>query len=464
MTDIQTQIRDYAEYVERLTPEHQPAPAGRRRLRSSTALAAASLVVIAVGLAAIIAPLTAEDPVADQLVATTLPDAVVAPEETAPPTTAAETADDIVAPSINWTRIEGEPFAGREGRIHSVSPSDSGYVAGGAQGRDASVWVSPDGETWEKADDPAGVFTGAVGQHGDSAFREIRGFASKDGRTIAAGFEAVGDRPGGSRPFNQIDWMQLDSSAAVWFTDDGTVWQRVEHDPEVFGSDGPNRMLSVAATDDWFLAVGDGAWRSSDGVAWERLASPPARLWDVIAEGNAFMAAGPDPADAQTPGIWSSLDGTVWTKAVVDTPRLDSGVAHRARAYALTATDTGFLAAGVLGNDGSLDGIVWRSSDGSHWEVAERAPLGKWEWMAGIAAEGTRAVAVGTQEWNGAVGLIWESTDTGLTWTWSKPPAFGEFGKRWAVVFDLIIDNGRLIAAGIEEDQPVVWVGEWSDR
>jgi hypothetical protein len=423
------------------------------------AAAAAAVIVIAVGLAAVFAPMGPDDPVVEEPVPQPPPiTTVISTPEAAP-----QKSDD--ASPISWTRITDPLFTDVDGRIESLAFTEHGLMAAGSAGRDAAVWKSPDEQTWKLVDDPDGVFGPAHSPYGGTGLRSIQGLASKDGRTIAVGFEIEGDRPGGSRPMNQADWAQLEPVAAVWYTDDGTVWQRVDHDPERFAGEGANRMLSVAASDDWYLAVGDGMWRSRDGVVWERLVDPDGRLWDVIATRAGFMAAGPDPSDMQVPGIWSSVDGMVWESASVDSNRLSEGIAHRSVAYALTSTDYGYFATGVTGNAGTLDGVVWQSADGHTWELTGRIPLGKWEWLAGVAAQGSKAVAVGTQEWNGAVGLVWESSDHGVTWSLTRDPMFGiENGWDWTVVFDAVAHNGRMILGGSTNDHPAIWVGEWIEQ
>ena len=163
----------------------------------------------------------------------------------------------------NWSRVpHDEAVFGGDGNQEalSVATTSMGIVVVGWENKedfDAAVWTSPDGVVWSRVPHDEAVFGGDDTQ-------TMRGVAGS-----ASGYVAVGnDHSGG-------DW-----DAAAWTSPDGQVWTRVPHDEAVFGGDPDQQMDSVVLTDVGFVAVGHeetdedwdmAAWTSPDGFAWSRV-------------------------------------------------------------------------------------------------------------------------------------------------------------------------------------------------
>jgi hypothetical protein len=134
-----------------------------------------------------------------------------------------------------------------------------------------------------------------------------------DGRYVAVGVE--GDA--------NADF--LGAHAAVWISTNGVNWSRVPHDSEVFGfRDGEAEvgMDSVAYGTAGYMAVGDAitsdaeiqaaaVWYSPDGTTWERFVDDEALfggnigLNAVAAIGSNWVAVGREAAITWT---WESPD------------------------------------------------------------------------------------------------------------------------------------------------------------
>ena len=164
---------------------------------------------------------------------------------------------------VVWTRVpHDEVLLGGTGHqnMFSVAVAGPGLVAVGVDGsggdRDAAVWTSSDGVTWNRVQDDGTVLGGA----GDQEMMSV---------TVGGpGLVAVGSDGSGN-----------DFDAAVWTSSDGVVWTRVSHDEAVFGGPGIQAMVTVTEGGPGLVAVGvDGPggedaaiWTSSDGFAWTRV-------------------------------------------------------------------------------------------------------------------------------------------------------------------------------------------------
>lgn len=170
------------------------------------------------------------------------------------------------------------------------------------------IWSSPDGLSWERTDLSPDAWPGVIAEG-------------------PGGLVGVGG-----------DGSEAGSWGAVWTSPDGVTWERVPDDPDVFGvEDGTYEgILDVAWGADGFVAVGsDGnnaiVWFSPDGATWERIPHDPevfggTTMYRVIAWGDGFVAAGPDwpiteeiggpvpgmPSVPSRPTLWVSPDGRTW--------------------------------------------------------------------------------------------------------------------------------------------------------
>lgn len=191
-------------------------------------------------------------------------------------------------------------------------------------------------------------------------------------------------------------------TAAVWSSDDADVWELVEVEP-VAGV-GSARMLGIVqGVDGALVSVGvemylpdpsgpgpdlDAAvWRSEDGETWQRIESPPlglvgyqpnnegefnSEIVDVdyspdvgyVAVGSASRS-GDDEVDfpTQYPAVWVSADGLSWQRHSLD---------GEFRLRGVTATDGAIVVHGVSTLQGSptSDAVILTSEDGVAWAHA----------------------------------------------------------------------------------------------
>lgn len=215
------------------------------------------------------------------------------------------------ADGTDWTKVNLDGLSLR-GEMLNVTFGDNGYVAVGRSPSSTGVWTSPDGTVWTNVSELSGATNAGLGQ---TAFY---GVTFGNGRFIAVGVEGSDDSsPDDSNPF---DWH-----AAVWTSTDGTTWERVPHDDEVFGYGDQELavgMDAVAFGAAGYVAVGDAItatpegdqrtaiWYSADGTTWERvshnedLLGGNVGLSSVTAIGSNWVAVGRDVAISWT---WNPL-------------------------------------------------------------------------------------------------------------------------------------------------------------
>src|SRR3954470_3460132 len=277
-----------------------------------------------------------------------------------------------------WNLVLGQEDAlggPGEQQINGLSPlKGAGFIVVGSDtssgSEDAAVWLSPDGNTWNKVpsaplggpgkqsmnrvsststnvgllgvgsttDTDDGTQDGAiwsstaggnnwtlqpVGELGGPGDQEVlRVTVLKSG--ITTGFVAVG-----------TSTLNGDSDAAVWTSVDGQTWVRVPDPDGVLGGDGNQGMTDVQQVDDLLVAggfdTGDGLdaaiWTSSNGTDWTLLSSDLAEAGDQVinrilttkpVEGlavPAIIAGGTSTVDGDQDGaIWYSDDGETWNR------------------------------------------------------------------------------------------------------------------------------------------------------
>jgi hypothetical protein len=181
---------------------------------------------------------------------------------------------------LKWDRvIDPAAFGGAENQfIRSVTAGGPGLVAVGnddasGDGGAAAVWWSKDGLAWNRVVHDDAVFGGVAQQY--------MWWVTVGG----PGLVAVGhDGSGG------------DQDAAVWTSADGITWSRVAHDETLFGGSGDQRMVSVTSDGVGVIAVGYDfsggeydavVWWSDDGSTWNRTTPD-----EIVLGGNEQYASG----------------------------------------------------------------------------------------------------------------------------------------------------------------------------
>jgi hypothetical protein len=249
--------------------------------------------------------------------------------------------------ALSWRAVSLPAAGPGDPVVRDVTVCDGRwYAAGGSVTADAAtpaIWSSPDGVTWSPLPlRPVSLYgrmsvLSAVACHGDTvvAVGAAAGGAHGNPRTAtwvgtaAAGlaesptpFELFGgDAAVGVGPLTAGargwliggGWVDQDGhpGAAVWWSADGSSFQRVDGDPVLESGGSGSRVLQAV------LGVPDG-----------------------------FVSAGsyaPGGGGPRQPQVWRSTDGTHWRSDEVPVPDAD------AEAQAVTEVPDGLLAAGVYG-------------------------------------------------------------------------------------------------------------------
>ncbi|HYK95173.1 MAG TPA: hypothetical protein VE011_04790 [Candidatus Dormibacteraeota bacterium] len=191
---------------------------------------------------------------------------------------------------IDWRPVADDPVAFANAEVRAITGFQGGFVAvgsvGSVQDRTGAVaWVSADGISWSRVDDPA-----------------------------FAGGEAVSVAPGPSGGLIAVGY-QVDRRVAVaWTSADGRHWTRAPDEPSREHSGGFAWMTDVVSIGDVAIAVGDVqglqrgtaiSWVSRDGLAWQQAVSAP------VQEGAEFYAIAPNGAGALVVGAFGAPDSYV---------------------------------------------------------------------------------------------------------------------------------------------------------
>jgi hypothetical protein len=345
-----------------------------------------------------------------------------------------------------WDRVN-VPAAPGDQSLTAVAAGPLGFVAAGVARRGSlsvpAVWWSLDGIGWRPVEGPF-----AAGQ-------AIEGLAVGRSGVVAVGTLQTG---------GEIDGM-------VWFSGDGTTWRTVPLGSAGFTGRADQRVHSVTATAaGGFVAVGDDAnadrriavvWNSPDGITWQRQPFSPdmAEYADVTSTGGvgvtAISGAGPLVAVGGGYGLqlWTSPDGRRWTRD--DTSR-SLGSADGA----LVAND-GTGAVLIRPGGGALH---FRPKGGSWSEATDATvfPVPPHAFsINALARAGGRFLAFGRDTSSEPSGgsALWMSPD-GRAWERQPDPqqAFARGSVSAAVTF-----HGLVVAAGTRRDArdeqvAAVWV------
>jgi hypothetical protein len=277
-----------------------------------------------------------------------------------------------------------------------------------------------------------------------------------------------------------VDSSGPDADAAVWVSTNGTAWTRLAS-PD-FGGPGGQGMNDLAVGVNGMVAVGSdetggpsdaAVWFSSDGTSWDRVADAaledpgPEVMLTVTPFGTGFIAAGfaitgPE-ADA---AVWSSPDGISWTR--VHEPRFAE--AGTQRIYSLAATADGLVAGGTHYHADrfglyNLDARVWLSADGIRWAKIDASDFGGpgWQYISSVAATPAGLIAAGGdilgQPGRHNAAAVWVS-EGGVEWTQVIATAFGGAGAKH--ISALVLDAEGIVAVGYDTAPagnrlPAVW-------
>jgi hypothetical protein len=199
------------------------------------------------------------------------------------------------AGGIAWEPVADDAAAFADAEVRSIARLGSGYVAvgvlGSVQGYTGSVaWISPDGRTWTRVDDPA------LGRG-----RAVSLVAAPFGGLVAVG-----------SGLNEEE-------AYAWTSPDGRAWTLAPGEASR-QYPGKVRMTDAVVVGDEVIGVGNfvglqrgtaTSWVSRDGVAWRQAVSAPVQqqgeIYAVAAAGPGLVAVGSFGApDDYIPTVWLS--------------------------------------------------------------------------------------------------------------------------------------------------------------
>lgn len=266
---------------------------------------------------------------------------------------------------------------------------------------------------------------------------------------------------------------------AVWQSDDGQSWRRLEHAPS-FGEFADNgRMYDVAEYDGRVVAIGEAhqgrtqAWRTDDLADWSSVSlGRPSGYDDNWYTVAVALAAGPqgyvavgtvftNHKDAESgqsnASVWYSEDGTEWSSVYVE----PSGGRDSDITGVVAAAD-GFVAVGTA-NGGPA---TWTSSNGRNWQRVDM-PTNldglRFTGLVSIVQDDGEFIATGTTRPRGSVHgwvpAIWVSQD-GTTW---QGRVFGRgYDEAWQTPAGLVAYDSAIVAFVVDEDDDGYKVVEFS--
>ncbi|MDH4063635.1 MAG: hypothetical protein OEW19_04490, partial [Acidobacteriota bacterium] len=314
---------------------------------------------------------------------------------------------------------------------------------------------------------PVPALSGAKGtpHHRWSAWTEVVGYAEWQAR---AGLQAValGQRflvMGGRGPFDPVSGTELFND--VWSSADlGRSWQKIsdaewpargyfqalQRGRQVYVLGGQN--FDVVPNPDFPVCPGNppgfpcvpfipnstffnDVWKSDDGANWTQVTPSAgwagrAGLSAVVFRGRFFVFGGSQGDDVSTGGrgrrlfndVWMSTDGASWAEVTPSAPWAPraGGVAvvHQGFIY-LLGGERGFTCGGAPGCVPERDlyfNDVWRTRDGSHWDLV--TPAASWSARPGhqcVTAMGYIACFGGYGEPQNPVDF-WVSRDGARWW------------------------------------------------
>ncbi|MDL4772840.1 sialidase family protein [Actinomadura xylanilytica] len=340
--------------------------------------------------------------------------------------------------------------------VTGLAAKDGRAVAVGSSGGEATVWTSPDGAAWNRAQFPGGMAR--------PLSQRLTGVAAG-----ANGWLAVGD--GGGQPRRSL----------VVTSADGASWQAADGN-QAFAQNGQQSLATfgAAAGPSGYVIVGEdglsgATWFSADLKNWQRgrgvgrndlTALPKGNRWLRSAVGGAFgyVAAGgvQDPAAQDAPGqrpaVWNSTDGKQWRLHQLPLP---AGLSEGSLTNVTAKGDLLVALGSASGSAGSVP-LGYVSSDGGKtWRgVTLPAPVRELRVTALTATpKGFAAAGASTEKGTSDV-VSWTSAD-GSAWQAATPGAEGLAGQGDQQITGLVALGGKLLgvgrSAGAAGEEPVLW-------
>lgn len=461
-------------------PDLGRAKRDRARLGWPVAVATGVALVVVIGLTVVLTPFSGENTTPITNPPTTAATTTTAPattSSTTPSTTSAAVVPVLPSPigvpsEVTWSRLATQTAflpTGEYAFMTSVTVGGPGLIAVGAEclGQcinagpvdnpatlDAAVWVSSNGESWERLDLPEEV----VGGPGDQIMTDV--VAGPPG-VIALGT----DTPNvDADPDEEI--LEL---SVVWFSPDGLEWQRLTNPTDgdlgsvtTFGSG----FIAIGGSDDGQKAVRT----SANGTDWTRLDvnlggfGAEASINDFVAGHGMIIAVGDDnevpEGEESRAAVWRSTDGVSWERIDPDNPHFGGDPVVRndplppsggpSRIDQVYAVPQGFIGVGRT-QAGVFDRQLWVSPDGLSWT---RVVDDDDQWSAGL----DRPTQAFVHDGERFTSLVWEGFRHAATW---HNRYNVELDHPATLKMDGVAFAGKLIAVGFDPSEPAVWIGDW---
>lgn len=432
--------------------ERVPYSAPRPHRKLAIAGASAILVGVLIGVAFLISSLQEDaPPVVTQPTIPSSPTSLPAPTSTIPPETSTTVTTTVVTGytgAFGWVEVTNTALTGGK-RAMAVAQHEASYFMVGTDGGEAAVWRSEDGLSWSQIADLS------IQGPGDHTLKDVVSY--RDG-LVAVGESLVGEGD---------DYA---SEPLILISPDGVEWQQVDTGGDLASA----WITSVATLGDRLIAAGEGIWISDNGYDWRLSYEFPTthRAYGVAASERGIVVVGQSFSRISDGFIRWSADGEEWTKVPGPTLHPDN---LNTMMYTVAATSDGFVAGGGGSeddgwtSDGGIfasDAAVWISEDGLAWTMVPqegglKGRLG--ESINGVVDTGDVLIAVGTEmepNWD-AGGVVWESTDGGITWERvADPGSIFSSASGWNSIDGVLFDGGKVIAIGTRlDDTAGVWLG-----
>ncbi len=311
----------------------------------------------------------------------------------------------------NWVRLAEDDPALTEGFVlmHAITEGGPGLVAVGFACEDdteacsphATAWSSIDGTSWNRTSHDAAVFGDPPTE--TTGMRDV--ITTSAGSVVAVGWldDWTVDESGVEE--------SVVTSPAVWTSRDGVVWDRTwvgdgfELTADIWNNvltppvnavaQGPDGgLVAVGAMLDQDAESTAAVWVSQDGSTWERVdPTLPAFgqktvMTDITWGSNGYVAVGTE--DETTPAIWTSSDGHSWARADLS----DQPFEIISSLGAVAPLESGYITVGPSQMYGDLAGgvTIWTSPDGIAWDRVHTIG-GEGYASAVVVADGGIAVA-----------------------------------------------------------------------